>query len=180
MLILRSLRGMAAAVAVAACVLGTTTASIAATDPTSASVVRKSTGQGIELGKAFTLANSYANAILSLSFSSFKPTGSKGWGQIAVEVLDAAKNIIATFSSPIYTSATGETDLILGSLNFAPGKYFLKIDSLGSSSTFSKDVTATASFGAPTPVPGPIAAAGLPGLLALAGFGLYRCRNRAA
>lgn len=181
MSILRSLRGMAAAFAVAACVLGTTTtASVAAADPTEVKVVRTSTGSGNERSKPFTLVSSYANAVLSFAFSSYAPTSKNNSGQFIVELFAAgAKTSLHDLLSPIYKAVVGPTSETSLPFSIGPGTYYLKLTTDTNGGKF-LDATATATFGAPTPVPGPIAAAGLPGLLALAGYGLYRRRNRAA
>lgn len=181
MSILRSLRGMAAAVAVAACVLGTTTTASVAADPTDVTVVRTSTGSGVKKSDFFELVGTYTNAVLNLTFSSYTPTSTNTSGLITIELFTKiGHNLVASFISPTYTSATGATSITSSPFSIGPGEYTLWLTSKTNGGTFSKDVTATATFGAATPVPGPIAAAGLPGLLALAGYGLYRRRNRAA
>lgn len=124
--------------------------------------------------------------VLSLAWDSvtystrfFSP--SAGNAQLGVYLLNGA-SVVQSLTTSLTEAGAGALQSLAFNIG-TPGSYSLQLAALQTNTAqaaSAKSFTVSGASYAVSPVPGPIAAAGLPGLAGLLGFGLYRRARRAA
>lgn len=171
-----------AAAAVAVSVAPAAADSYSAESVKSVQATKPPAGAGATQENIVLAAGSY---VLSLAWDSvsywnrfFSPA--VGQAQLGVYLLDGA-NVVQSLKTNLKTTAAGALES--ETFNVAAGTYSLQLAALQTnmaSGASGKTFTVSGASYAVSAVPGPLAAAGLPGLAGLLGFGLYRRARRAA